>query len=113
MKATLITVHEDGSMSCLKTELIDAMLTNLGPSRQRRVSHIWPVNPVKRIGFRALRALCGERGRVSEWCRSWRGPWEVRFVDSLNHRRIGAVVFSHPSRRVCLEWEIEQLNGKV
>lgn len=102
----IITFHEDGLCTGLKTEALP--LHDLGSVSQRRVSHIWPVHPVKRLAFRFIRALAGERGRIAEWCRHWRGPWQVRFAASPN-----IVAFTHASRRVCIEWEIQQLNGKV
>ena len=102
----IITFHEDGSATTLATDALP--LASIGQTTKRRVSHIWPCHPVKRIAFRVLRSLFGERGAVPTWCRSWRGPWEVRFA-----RNIHRVVFSHPSRRVCLAWEINQLDGNV
>lgn len=108
---TILFFNPDGTV---KHVLNDAMpLDGIGAVTKRRASHVWPVHPVKRAAFRALRSLFGERGRVAVWCRQWRGPWEVRFIDPLNHRRIGAVVFSHPSRRVCIDWEIKELNRKL
>ncbi|MGN6556204.1 MAG: hypothetical protein ACTHLW_21040 [Verrucomicrobiota bacterium] len=114
MKAQMqiLTFHESGIITALDTRGgVDA--EQLGMVKRTRASHIWPAHPVKRAAFRILRRLFGESGRVATWLRQWRGPWEVRFVDPLAPRRIGAVVFSHISRRVCVAWEIEQLNGKV
>lgn len=68
----------------------------------RRVSYIWPVRPVKRLAFRLLRLLFGSRGKVAEWTRGWRGPWEVIVLGSTKR-------FLHPSRRVCVAWEINTL----
>lgn len=66
----------------------------------RRISHILPVNPVKRAAFRLLRRLFGDAGKVSAWTRNWAGPWEVIMIG--NGER-----FTHPSRAVCLAWEHE------
>lgn len=43
----------------------------------RRGGHVWPKRPVKRFAFKALRKVFGSKGRVSDWTRSWRGPWVV------------------------------------
>ncbi len=106
----IITFHEDGSATTLLslTELEPKPFYGVGPITVRRASHIWPAHPVKRTAFRVLRSLFGERGRVAQWCRTWRGPWQVRFAASKS-----IVSFQHPSRRVCVDWEINQLNGRV
>lgn len=67
-----------------------------------RASHILPVHPIKRLAFKTLRSLFGERGRVAAYTRSWVGPWESIIINT-NKR------FSHPSRRVCLDWERRQI----
>jgi len=107
MQPIIVTCHEDGSATALAVEGTE-FVRSIGSVTMKRASHVWPCHPVKRTAFRVLRSLFGERGRVAEWCRQWRGPWEVRFATNI-HR----VVFSHPSRRVCIEWEIDQLNGNV
>lgn len=80
----------------------------LGFVKRSRASHVWPCHPLKRAIFRILRFIFGERGRIAEWCRGWHGPWEVRFTD-----RPRVVVFKHPSRRVCIAWEVERLNERL
>jgi hypothetical protein len=104
---TIITFDERGNCTALQTDAVRSLQLDetLGAATVRRASHIFPCHPVKRFGFRVLRLLCGERGRVAEWVRSWAGPWEVRFTSNI-HR----VVFSHPSRRVCVDWEIDTIN---
>lgn len=107
MKATTILhIANDGTIRAVAND--DFPFEVLGVVDTRRASHVWPCHPRKRFAFRLLRALFGERGRVASWCRSWRGPWEVRFANNP-HR----VVFSHPSRRVCIAWEIQHLNKKL
>jgi hypothetical protein len=113
MKTTILYVHPGGVIQGVNDDTTETISESIGTPVKRRASHVWPIHPVKRAAFRFLRSLVGERGRIAEWCRRWHGPWEVRFVDPLNHRRIGAVVFSHPSRRVCIDWEIKQLNRKL
>jgi hypothetical protein len=115
MKPTFeTTLHID---TCGQMHTVDALneefLDALGYRSKRRASHVWPVHRGKQIMFRLIRALVGERGFIAAWCRSWRGPWEVRFIDPLAKGRPGAVVFSHPSRRVCIAWEIKQINERL
>lgn len=109
---TVLTFHENGTCEGVSDNTLELIAQSIGELKHRRASHVWPVNPVKRFFFRVLRSLFGERGRIAQWCRNWYGPWEVRFIDPLNPRRPGAVVFSHCSRRVCIAWEIEQLNKR-
>jgi hypothetical protein len=104
-----LTLHIDTSgvirsVDTLNEEFLDA----LGLPSRKRASHVWPVHPAKRVAFRILRALFGERGHIAAWCRSWRGPWEVRFANNP-----GKVVFTHPSRRVCIGWEIATINERL
>ena len=103
---SILTFHADGTCTTLKTETIP--LAELGECSIRRVSHILPAALGKRLAFIALRLAFGERGRIAEWARQWQGPWQVRFAASP-----GAVAFTHQSRRVCIAWEIGQLEGRV
>ena len=52
-------------------------LETAGHATRRRASQVHPVNRIKRAAFYTLRGLFGERGRVSDWTRSWVGNWEV------------------------------------
>jgi len=98
------TIHftPEGWARCLRTDALD--LDCLGSVRSRRASHILPVNPLKRITFRLLRLLFGERGWVAAWTRRWSGPWEVILLHNKARR------FIHYSRRACLSWEQDQIN---
>jgi hypothetical protein len=103
---TKLYIEPDGTIRAVANDALP--LDGIGTLTQRRASHVWPCRPATRFAFRVLRSLFGERGRIAEWCRRWHGPWEVRFADDP-HR----VVFSHPSRRVCIAWEIQRLNEKL
>lgn len=72
---------------------------------RRRASHIVPAGLGKRLAFRFLRMVCGERGRIAEWSRTWRGPWLGIIVGSKRR-------FVHASRRVVLAWEKEVLESE-
>lgn len=96
-----------GGISAVATPEAEDITAELGRVTKTRASHVLPAHWFKRIAFRMIRAAAGERGRIAEWCRNWRGPWQVRFA-----RDPRAVVFSHPSRRVCIQWEIDQLQRR-
>lgn len=81
---------------------------DLGRCERRRASHILPSHPLKRVAFRVLRAVFGERGRVSEWTRQWYGPWQLRMAD-----KPGEVTFEAMSRRVVLAYERELVNERL
>ena len=91
-----LTIDPTGNASYLGEVAVD--LSELGPVTRRRVSHILPVNPIKRGAFRALRLVFGERGRVAAWTRRWRGPWRAEII-ATGQRRY------HMSRRVLIAWE--------
>ena len=79
MKSMKAWVNPDGTVHMVAND--DFPLEAVGIVEKRRASHVVPVHPVKRMAFRALRFFVGERGRIAAWCRSWQGPWQVRFAD--------------------------------
>lgn len=101
-----VFVTKAGEIHCVEHESFP--LTGIGEVQRRRASYVWPVHPVKRIAFVLLRLLFGERSRIATWCRSWYGPWQVRFADNPT-----VVVFTAQSRRVCIAWEIQQLEERI
>lgn len=101
-------ITPDGIVRGVSDPTCDAIAESLGLVARRRASHVWPVHPVKRLAFRVLRACFGERGRVACWCRTWYGPWEVRFAETPHQ-----VEFTAQSRRVCINWEIKTLNERL
>ena len=104
MNSVELTIAPDGTIRAVKNEAIP--FDEFGQVTTRRASHILPCHPLKRLAFRVLRFLFVERGRVATWTRHWRGPWQVTFADAPHF-----VVFAHPSRRVCVDWEIQTLNA--
>ena len=100
-----IYVTKGGEIHCVEHELLQ--LEGFGNVQRRRASHVVPAHPVKRFAFRVIRFFVGERGHIAEWCRSWYGPWQVRFAETPHK-----VEFTQQSRRVCIEWEIKQLNER-
>ena len=72
------------------------------PAKKKRVSHILPATPGKRLFFRCLRQLGGEHGIIADWTRRWAGPWQVILI------KTGAT-YCHPNRSECVRWEKAQL----
>lgn len=105
---TALIIHPDGRVEAVADDNARSIAAELGNMTTRRASHVLPAQPIKRAAFRMLRALFSEQGKVAAWCRSWRGPWQVRFASDPH-----TVVFAHPSRRVCIAWEVEQLTERM
>ena len=96
-----------GGIKTIASEDAEAIAATLGDPVKTRASHVLPVHPGKQIAFVALRWIFGEQGKVAEWCRGWRGPWQVFWKGDITPS------FAHPSRRVCIAWEIEQLERRL
>lgn len=97
-KSHAVTFNHDGTINYLGDDPLGLPLTR---KKVKRFSHVVPTQPLKRVAFRVLRMVFGERGRVAEWTRQWHGPWIGIIVGS--RRR-----FVHASRRVVIAWEHEQ-----
>lgn len=96
-----VVIDENGMLSCLHNDAVP--MHELGTVTTTRLSHIVPLFLPKRAVFRLLRLMFGERGRVADWTRSWRGPWHVSILAT------GAwSVFE--KRADCVAWEIQQIN---
>jgi len=44
---------------------------------RKRVSHIYPSNPIKRFFFKLIRKLVDDESPLADWTRSWKGRWIV------------------------------------
>lgn len=100
----VVQVTEDGTIVHLQSD--ELSLGSIGPTTTTRASHVEPVDAMKRLAFRILRLVCGERGRVAQWTRGWKGPWMVRVCG-------GGPSFRHSSREACIEWEVAHLQGRM
>ncbi len=98
-------IAPDGTVRAVACDDLAAIAAEIGTVTTRRASHVLPCHPVKRLAFRLIRFAVGERGHIAEWCRQWRGPWQVRFAESPR-----IVRFIHAERRQAIAWEIETLN---
>lgn len=101
---TALIIHPDGRVEAVADDIARSIAAELGNMTTRRASHVLPAHPIKRAAFRLLRSVFSEQGKVAAWCRNWRGPWQVRFASDP-----GTVVYSHKSRRVCIDWEVKTI----
>lgn len=106
MKLTALYVAQDGTVSAIAGETAQDIATALGDPVKTRASHVLPANPIKRAAFRVIRFFSGETGHIAQWCRNWRGPWLVYWKGDRKPS------FGHVSRRVCIKWEISQLERR-
>jgi hypothetical protein len=99
-------IGEAGGIQAVANETAEAIAAKLGDPVKTRASHVLPANPIKRAAFRVIRFFSGDNGRVAQWCRNWRGPWLVYWKGDRKPS------FGHVSRRVCIKWEISQLERR-
>jgi hypothetical protein len=97
---SILSLRPDGTLETLGGD--DFPLSALGPATVERVSRLYPVNPAKRLIFKALRFTFGEKGRIADFTRSFKGPWEATILRT-GERFIGK------NRAVCLQWEAATL----
>ena len=69
-----------------------------GAGKPERYSEIVPVNRPLRIAFRVLRFVFGDKGRVSDFTRSWPCVWQATILHSGQSARCA-------SRQQLIEWE--------
>lgn len=77
---TIIITRKE--ITALSTSSAEELAKLLGGGVKRRLSHIEPTPPLRRWFFRFLRRRFGDEGRVSDWTRRWRGPWQIDFAPS-------------------------------
>ena len=106
MKLTALYIAPDGTLEAVADETAQAIATALGDPVKTRASHVLPAHPGKQLAFVVIRFFSGDNGRVAQWCRNWRGPWQVFWKGDRKPS------FQHQSRRVCIRWEINQLERR-
>lgn len=94
-----LVVNEDGTVEQIVS---DEMIKLDGAETVRRASHVLPFDPVKMTAFWLLRKTFGDKGRVSDWTRRWKGMHIVLIVG-------GPILGPFRSRKVALEAEVEWL----
>ena len=75
-KVLMVTIDEDGNLVYLKTSEHD-IFAEMGEVVTRRASHVEPGPRYERWLFHTLRFFFGDKGRVSDWTRSWYTLWRV------------------------------------
>ena len=70
---TFISLTKQGTMTSFEGDFP----LPLKGEKVKRISHVLPANPLKRAAFRILRFLFGDKGRIADWTRRWKGPWIV------------------------------------
>lgn len=77
-----IDIADDGSITTLADPSKEGWLAEAGSLITRRYSVIVPEHRGKRIAFRILRRVFGDRGIVASFTRRWRGPWRCIIIDA-------------------------------
>ena len=106
MKLAALYIAPDGTVSAIADETAQDIAAKLGDPVKTRASHVLPAHPGKQIAFVLLRMVFGDTGHIAQWCRNWRGPWLVYWKGDRKPS------FGHVSRRVCIRWEISQLERR-
>lgn len=68
-------VIRGGEVTAVDNPALSPVLAKVGSVTKTRASHVVPLDPVKRVAFRALRAVFPDTSRVAGWTRTWVGPW--------------------------------------
>ena len=96
-----IYISTDARVRFLDDGTID--LKAIAVITSNRASHIFPENRFKRWMFVFLRDKFGENGFISDWTRTWDGPW-VAVIKGTG------LAFKHKDRHECIKWEHEVVN---
>jgi len=99
----VISVDPMGTMTFLNDPAF-ASLVSKGKATITRASHVEPLPRGRRKLFQALRWLFGETGKVAQWTREWRGPWQVDLAPSR-----GPILGPFADRQKAIEAEITWL----
>lgn len=83
------------------------LLEGEGVVTVKRYSHIWPRWLPLRLLFRIVRYWSSEKGRISDWTRSWQCVWQVRLAVSPDK------VEFEGNRAACIKWEHEHLDETI
>ena len=78
MKSHRLIIRRDGRMEWLNPPPFAVP----AKTKRKRYSEITPTNPFLFVAFRLLRLAFGEKGRVSDWTRSWRCEWRMEILHS-------------------------------
>lgn len=71
-----IAISADGEIILTDKEFA-GHISDQGDAQQVRASHVVPVNRLKRIAFRVIRAIVDDKSAIAGWTRNWSGEWVV------------------------------------
>lgn len=75
-KIATVTIDENGDILFLATDSNDIFLEDT-QTITKRASHVEPAPRYERWLFHFLRAIFGDKGRVSDWTRQWNTLWRI------------------------------------
>lgn len=104
LETVTFSIDDKGTTRFLVNDTTSSFLDET--SDVRRASHIEPCNPLLRFAFYALRTLFGERGKVSDWTRSWSCPSQVNLAPVG-----GPTLGIYTNRQEAIDAEIEWLEN--
>ena len=87
-----ITLRKDGTTAIVShpayhKAIVRGLSEALGEVTKRdRAGHVYPSSFVLECGFRALRKLFSDSGRIAEWTRGWDCDWKVVLMDGTRLR---------------------------
>ena len=90
MHPVVVIVSPNGGLSVVANHdtqalVVEALAAALGPVREvRRGGHVVPAGLLRRVAFRLLRRVFGNRGRAAAWTRTWSGPWLLKMLPAGN-----------------------------
>ena len=108
MQRHVLHISQQGQMATISGGPLMTLLIPLGQVSTRRASHVEPVYRVKRAAFRLLRWPFGDTGRVADWPRNWRGPWQADLAPSG-----GPVLGPFRNRQNAIDAEVAWLNEHI
>ena len=108
MKQFTIIIDSDGSSTSVLDPELHGWNRAIGYVKKTRASYILPKNKTKRLAFILLRRMFGDEGRIADWTRTWKGPWQVSWAEDKSK-----VVFTHKRRSQCLYWEKKELEQRL
>ena len=73
---------------------------------RKRVSHVVPAGPLKRLFFGAIRCVAGESTKLAAWTRTWRCAWLVL----VDEKRYGPFIERHEA--IAFEKQLIRAQGK-
>lgn len=98
---TALVINPDGITKAINAPVC---LSKIGISSKTRASHVIPEHELKKIAFKIFRKIFGDTGKISNWTRTWKGPWLIDFSPT-----IGGLYGPFLSREKALEVEYKKL----